>query len=181
MRYAKAVLLTGGVELLVRNAVASDARALRETMQRTHAETDYLLSYPDEQSSDDEQEARSLEETERSSNEVELVAIIDGQIVGSAGVSAVRTRRKVAHRARFGISILKEYWGMGIGRVLMETSIDCARKAGFTQLELEVVADNERAVSLYRRAGFEEYGRNPRGYKSASAGYQELMYMRLEL
>ena len=36
------------VELLVRNAVASDARALRETMQRTHAETDYLLSYPDE-------------------------------------------------------------------------------------------------------------------------------------
>ena len=181
MRYAKTVELNGGEELLVRNAVASDARALRETTQLTHAETDYLLSYPDEQSSDDEQEARSLEETECSSNEVELVAIIDGQIVGSAGVSAVRSRRKVAHRARFGISILKEFWGMGIGRVLMETSIDCARKAGFTQLELEVVADNERAVSLYRRAGFEEFGRNPRGYKSASAGYQELVYMRLEL
>ena len=181
MRYTKTVELNGGEELLVRNAVASDASALRETTQLTHAETDYLLSYPDEQNSDDEQEARSLEETERSSNEVELVAVIDGRIVGSAGVSAVRTRRKVAHRARFGISILKEYWGMGIGRLLMEASIDCARKAGYTQLELEVVADNERAVSLYRRAGFEEYGRNPRGYKSASAGYQELVYMRLEL
>lgn len=181
MRYAKTVVLKGGVELLVRNAVASDARALRETMQRTHAETDYLLSYPDEQSSDDEQEARSLEETELSGNEVELVVIIDGQIVGSAGVSAVRSRRKVAHRARFGISILKEYWEMGIGRVLMEASIDCARQAGYTQLELEVMADNERAVSLYHRAGFEEFGRNPRGYHSASAGYQELVYMRLEL
>ena len=181
MRYAKTLVLKGGVELQVRNAVASDVRALRETAQLTHAETDYLLSYPDEQSSDDEQEARFLEETKRSDNEVELVAVIDGRIVGSAGVSAVRSRRKVAHRARFGISILKEYWGMGIGRVLMETSIDCARKAGFTQLELEVVADNERAVSLYRRAGFEEYGRNPRGYRSASAGYQELVYMRLEL
>ena len=181
MRYAKTVELNGGVELLVRNAVASDARALRETTQLTHAETDYLLSYPDEQSSDDEQEARSLEETKRSDNEVELVAIIGGQIVGSAGVSAVRSRRKVAHRARFGISILKEYWGMGIGRVLMEASIDCARQAGYTQLELEVVADNERAVSLYRRAGFEEYGRNPRGYHSTSVGYQELVYMRLEL
>ena len=181
MRYAKTVVLEGGVELLVRNAVASDARALRETTQLTHAETDYLLSYPDEQSSDDEQEARSLEETERSSNEVELVAIIDGRIVGSAGVSAVRSRRKVVHRARFGISILKEYWGMGIGRVLMDASIDCARQSGYTQLELEVVADNERAVSLYRRAGFEEYGRNPWGYKSAAAGYQELVYMRLEL
>jgi len=150
-------------------------------MQRTHAQTDYLLSYPDEQSTDDEQEARSLEETEHSGNEVELVAIIDGRIVGSAGVLAVRSRRKVVHRARFGISILKEFWGMGIGRVLMDASLDCARQAGYTQLELEVVADNERALSLYRRAGFEEYGRNPMGYRSASAGYQELVYMRLEL
>jgi len=63
----------------------------------------------------------------------------------------------------------------------MDASIECARQAGYTQLELEVVADNERAVSLYRRAGFEEYGRNPRGYHSASVGYQELVYMRLEL
>ena len=181
MRYAKTVVLKGGVELLVRNAVASDARALCDIMQRTHAETDYLLSYPDEQSGDDEQEARSLEETERSGNEVELIAVIDGRIVGSAGVSAVRSRRKAAHRARFGISVLQEYWGLGIGRVLMESCIDCARRAGYAQLELEVVADNERALSLYRRAGFEEYGRNPRGYRSTAVGYQELVHMRLEL
>jgi RimJ/RimL family protein N-acetyltransferase len=181
MRYAETVLLQGGVELLVRNAVASDARALRDIMQRTHAETDYLLSYPDEQSVDDEQEARALAETERSDNEVELVAVVDGKIVGSAGVTAAGSRRKVLHRARFGISILKEHWGMGIGRVLMEASIDCARQAGYTQLELEVVADNERAVSLYRCAGFEEYGRNPRGYRSTAVSYQELVHMRLEL
>ena len=181
MRYAKTVLLKSGVELLVRNAVASDTRAVRDIMQRTHAETDYLLSYPDEQSVDDEQEARSLAETERSDNEVELVAVVDARIVGSAGVTAVGGRRKLAHRARFGISVLKDYWGMGIGRVVMEASIDCARRAGYTQLELDVVAGNERAVSLYRRAGFEEYGRNPRGYRSAAAGYQELVHMRLEL
>ena len=181
MRYAETVWLEGGVELLVRNAVASDARALRDIMQCTHAETDYLLSYPDEQGSDDEQEARALGETERSGNEVELVAVVDGKIVGSAGVLAVRSRRKLAHRARFGISVLRDYWGLGIGRVLMESCIDCARRAGYTQLELEVVADNERAVSLYRRAGFEEYGRNPRGYRSTFVGYQELVYMRREL
>ena len=93
----------------------------------------------------------------------------------------MRSRRKVAHRARFGISVLKDYWGMGIGRVVMEASIDCACRAGYTQLELDVVDGNERAVSLYRRAGFEEYGRNPRGYRSVSSGYQELVHMRLEL
>ena len=181
MRYAETVILKDGVELLVRNAVASDARALRDIMQRTHAETDYLLSYPDEQGTDVEREARSLAETERSNNEVELVAVVDEQIVGSAGVTVVGSRRKVVHRARFGISVLKDYWGLGIGRVLMGSCIDCARRAGYTQLELEVVADNERALSLYRRAGFEEYGRNPRGYRSTAVGYQELVHMRLEL
>ena len=153
MRYAKTVLLAGGQELLVRNASASDARALRDVMQRTHAETDYLLSYPDEQSVDEEQEARSLAETEHSNNEVELVAVVDGKIVGSAGVSAVRSRRKVAHRARFGISVLQEYWGLGIGRVLVESCIDCARRAGYVQLELEVVADNQRAGLPVRGCG----------------------------
>ena len=181
VKYAETVELKDGVELLVRNAVASDARALRDVMQRTHSETDYLLSYADEQSADDEQEARALAEMERSDNEVELVAVVDGRIVGSAGVEAAGSRRKVAHRARFGISVLKEQWGMGIGRALTEACIACARRAGYAQLELDVVADNQRAMSLYRRAGFEEYGRNPRGYRSASVGYQELVHMRLEL
>ena len=123
MRYAKTVVLKGGVELLLRNAVASDARALRETTQRTHAQTDYLLSYPDEQSADDEQEARSLEETERSGNEVELVAIIDGRIVGSAGVLAVRVGARSYTGHVSGSASSRSSGGMGIGRVLMDASL----------------------------------------------------------
>ena len=44
-----------------------------------------------------------------------------------------------------------------------------------------MVADNARAMALYTQAGFKEYGRNPRGFRSRTAGYQELVYMRLEL
>ena len=100
--------------------------------------------------------------------------------MGSAGITAVGGRRKVVHRARFGISVLKDCWGWDRPSA-HGACIDCARRAGYTQLELDVVADNQRAVSLYRCAGFEEYGRNPRGYRSASSGYQELVHMRLEL
>ena len=59
--------------------------------------------------------------------------------------------------------------------------IQCARESGYAQLELNVVAENERAVSLYKSVGFEEFGRNPRGFNSRVSGYQELVYMRLEL
>ena len=41
--------------------------------------------------------------------------------------------------------------------------------------------DNARAMALYTQAGFTEYGRNPRGFRSRTAGYQELVYMRLEM
>ena len=64
---------------------------------------------------------------------------------------------------------------------MTEACIRCAREAGYTQLELTVVADNERAVALYEKAGFVEYGRNPRGFRSRTAGFQELVFMRLEL
>ncbi|MBR4428699.1 MAG: GNAT family N-acetyltransferase, partial [Clostridia bacterium] len=147
----------------------------------THAQTDFLLSYPDENSYDPEQEARFLAEKTLSPNEIELVAVIDGRVAGTAGIEAVGTKYKVRHRAEMGISILREYWGLGLGRALMNACIDCAKDAGYTQLELNAAAENERALSLYRSLGFIEYGRNPRGFNSRLSGYQELVYMRLEL
>jgi len=63
----------------------------------------------------------------------------------------------------------------------MEACIECAKKAGFEQIELNVIADNSRAIDMYEKAGFVEFGRNPRGFKSRISGYQELVYMRLEL
>ncbi|MBQ7681453.1 MAG: GNAT family N-acetyltransferase, partial [Oscillibacter sp.] len=53
--------------------------------------------------------------------------------------------------------------------------------AGYAQLELAAVSENARALALYRSAGFVEYGRNPRGFRSRLTGWQELVLMRLEL
>ena len=45
----------------------------------------------------------------------------------------------------------------------------------YAQLELNVVAGNERAISMYRDMGFVEFGRNPRGFNSRESGFQELI------
>ena len=68
-----------------------------------------------------------------------------------------------------------------IGAALTGACIDCAKEAGFWQLELEVVGDNETAVRLYKKYGFVEYGRNPRGFLTRDGRWQELVLMRLEL
>ncbi|WP_417028972.1 GNAT family N-acetyltransferase, partial [Cloacibacillus evryensis] len=101
--------------------------------------------------------------------------------VGTAGIEAVGKNYKVLHRVSFGIGIDKAYWGLGIGKQLTKTCIECAREAGHTQLELEVVLENTHAMSMYKKTGFIEYGRNPRGFNSRISGFQELIYMLLEL
>lgn len=107
--------------------------------------------------------------------------MVDNVVAGTAGIEAVGTKYKVKHRAELGISVAKEFWGLGIGWALMNACIECARNAGYVQLELNVVAENTRAIAMYERAGFVEYGRNPKGFHSRKTGFQELIYMKMEL
>ena len=181
MKYCQQIVLKNGKTAVLRNCVASDGSAVFENFNRTHAETDFLLSYPDENSFDSEKEGQFLEQKTASTHEIELIAFVDGKVAGTAGIEAVGTKDKVRHRAEFGISVLKEYWGLGIGRALLEACIKCAKEAGYAQLELTVVAENARAIALYQKAGFVEYGRNPRGFHSRINGYQEVVYMLLKL
>ena len=181
MKYSKIIILKNGIECCLRNATESDGQLVLDNFNLTHAQTDYLLTYLDENTFDVAQESRILKEKENSENEIEIIAIIDGAVIGTAGIEAVGAKYKVRHRAEFGISIAKEFWGLGIGQALITACIECARAAGYIQLELNVVADNVRALSMYQKVGFVEYGRNPKGFNSRTAGFQEVIYMRLEL
>lgn len=181
MKYNRTVKLKDGRECILKNATALDGAAALENFILTHSQTDYLLSYPDEVTYTVAEEAEHLKNKAESENEIEILAIIDNKVVGTAGVSSIGNKYKLKHRAEFGISVDKNYWGLGIGRVLTKACVECAKEAGYSQIELDVVAENERAVDLYKSEGFIEYGRNPKGFNSRISGFQELVLMRLEL
>ena len=181
MEYHQVIRLKNGVECCLRNGVESDGQAVFDNFNLTHGETDYLLTYPDENAFDVMQESQFLKEKTESKNEIQIVAVVDNVVVGTAGIGAIGAKYKVRHRAEFGISVAKEFWGLGLGQALTTACIACARAAGYIQLELNVVAENTRAISMYEKNGFVEYGRNPKGFHSRMAGFQEVVYMRLEL
>lgn len=181
MRYYKIITLKDGRSCVLRNGTFDDGQALLDIFNLTHAQTDYLLTYPEEHSYTAEDEAELLRKRTDSADEIELLAFVEGAVAGSAGISCVGRKEKTRHRATFGISVDKAYWGLGIGRALTEASIECARSAGYVQLELEAVAENKNALALYESVGFREYGRNPKGFRSRLSGWQELVLMRLEL
>lgn len=169
-----------GTPCVLRGATEKDAAEVLRSFKLTHAETDFLLTYPEENSFAEADEAKFLKAREESENEIEICAFVDGKLTGTAGIEAIGGKEKIRHRAELGIAIEKAYWGRGIGKALMLACIECAKNAGYLQLELDVVADNASAVRLYESVGFREFGRNPRGFRARS-GWQELILMRLEL
>lgn len=164
--------------VLLKNGAACTVRAL---FLQTHEETDFLASYADESTIDDAQEAEFLRHAAESARHAELLAEVDGRIVGLAGITPVGDKDKMRHRAEFGISVARDAWGLGIGRALTAACIESARRAGYAQVELSVVSDNGAAVALYDRAGFRMYGCNPKGFRTRDGQWQPLVLMRLEL
>lgn len=181
MKYQKTILLKDGRTCILRNGTAADGKAVLDIFNLTHEQTDWLLSYSDENRFDAQQEADFLQAKTDSPDEIEILAEIDGKVIGTAGIGRIGTKDKVKHRAEMGISVDKDYWGLGIGRALTKACIECAKIAGYSQLELDVVAQNERAIALYESEGFAQYGRNPKGFRSRYSGWQELVLMCMEL
>jgi L-phenylalanine/L-methionine N-acetyltransferase len=86
-----------------------------------------------------------------------IVAVLDGRIVGNAGL--VRSKGRRSHVGEIGMSVHDDFCGRGIGSALMAALIDTADNwLNLTRLELTVYVDNESAIRLYRKFGFEVEG-----------------------
>lgn len=77
MQYNETITLKNGKTALLRNGVEADGAAAFENFNQTHAETDYLLSYPDENSFGPQQEGQFLAAKTASENEIEIIAFVE--------------------------------------------------------------------------------------------------------
>jgi RimJ/RimL family protein N-acetyltransferase len=86
------------------------------------------------------------------------VAKIDGIIIGNINFSAGLNPR-IKHAGEFGISVLKKYWGNGIANELLTSLINWAKSTKcIGKINLQVREDNENAIKLYKKHGFEIEG-----------------------
>jgi L-phenylalanine/L-methionine N-acetyltransferase len=86
-----------------------------------------------------------------------FVAVVVGQVVGNAGLHV--GSGKMRHTASIGMMVHDRFQGQGIGRMLLAALLDIADNyLGLVRVELEVYPDNERAIRLYERSGFQHEG-----------------------
>lgn len=87
-----------------------------------------------------------------------LTAVVDGVPCGLTTLY-LQPYRKLAHQTEFGIIVADGYRGRGVGSQLLTSLMQMAKEVFHIELlHLTVYAENP-AIRLYRRFGFEEFGR----------------------
>jgi diamine N-acetyltransferase len=82
---------------------------------------------------------------------------VDDDLIGECGLHSIDHYRR---SCQVGVALGRENWAKGFGQDAVRTLVGFAfRDLNMHKVGLEVLADDERAVGAYRKAGFVEEGR----------------------
>ena len=137
-------------EVTVRREVVEDIEGVIDVLWTVDAEGRWVAT---EVPFDREHRAARIRDALEGDTFAGFVADDDGRIVGSIGIGL-----EPYGVAEFGMMLLETHRGQGLGRRLLDAAVDWAREVGAHKVGLQVWPDNERAIGLYRSAGFEEEG-----------------------
>ena len=103
----------------------------------------------------------------------------ENKIVGICSIEGINKIR-IKHRVDMAITVLKNYWGNKIGEKLIDYAIDYCKSNSIKKIELTVRIDNERALKLYKKFGFEIEG-EIKNFIYLNGNYYNCYYMGLLL
>jgi len=89
---------------------------------------------------------------------VQLVALHQGSVIGNIGLEQYSRIRR-SHAGNLGMGVAQAWQGKGVGSMLLAAALDIADNwMNLHRVELSVYADNEAAIGLYRKFGFDTEG-----------------------
>ena len=142
---------------IIREAVSDDAEKMILYLNQVGGESDNLLHGENEFKVPIEGVKRKLAMSKESENSIVLIALENDQIIARAELEGYYAAR-IRHRAKFSISVRKEYWNRGIGTEMIKRIVEQAKKMKIRIIELEVITDNYGAIALYHKMGFIDIG-----------------------
>lgn len=155
----KQAVLKNGQTLNLRKAVEQDAEELLAYCNLVGGESDFLTYGKNGCNRTVEQERQFLGDLQNQPNSIFLLGFIEKELVCSANLGAEQIER-LAHNCELGITVQKKAWGLGAASILMQELIDFAKNhSTLRTIHLGVYANNEPAIHLYQKFGFQTVGR----------------------
>ncbi|MGD6793132.1 N-acetyltransferase family protein [Metabacillus indicus] len=145
------------VNYIIRAAEPEDAKELSEVRWKIDGETENLDRVQGVAHLNEHRFRQLIMDDSKKMCNLLMVAEADGKISGFSRCEGSSLQR-LAHQAEFGVGVLQEYWGLGIGKNLLKESIAWAEAAGLKKMTLKVLQTNEKAIKLYESCGFEVEG-----------------------
>lgn len=142
----------------IREIELEDYKEFLDFMKTVQGESNFLLSYADENSTTYEEEKEFIKNIKKSQTSNLFISTQNGKIIGAISFNG-NERRKRKHYGTIGISVLKEHWGKGIASLLLKTLITWAKKEKIKKINLEVFENNDRAIHLYEKFDFKLEGK----------------------
>lgn len=143
--------------ILIRRTQAEDATNLLAYLEQVSGESDNLSYGPGEFGLTLEQEITYLSKIGRQSNALNLVATVNGQIIGNLSFHG-GSRPRIRHLGQMGITVARDWWGRGVATRLIRELIGWSHDNGIRKINLHVRTDNDRAIALYEKLGFHKEG-----------------------
>jgi ribosomal protein S18 acetylase RimI-like enzyme len=171
--------LKNGKKITIRQAELNDAEALMRYAEEIFKDDKFLLTTRQEIAEDltVEKQKERIEKYLNKSGMIILIAEVEGVIVAASDVDNGSKKRR-RHVGRVGMSVLKEYRGIGCGTALLQSIIEWAKEDEIIEkLSLGVFANNAGAIGLYKKLGFREQGRAPRELKINEEEYADMILM----
>ena len=109
----------------------------------------------------------------------QFVAVEDDRVLGWCDIVPKR-HVTLQHVGALGMGVAAPHRARGIGKAMLQATIAGAAARGISRIELLVRADNEHAIALYRRFGFELEGRLRNYLIVDGAAHDVLAMARLE-
>ena len=86
-------------------------------------------------------------------NNIMLIARHLDKII-SVGTCLARLSPREAHILDLGLSVLKEYWGMGVGSTMLDSLIHASKATNCCKIALKVRKENAVAINMYKGRKF---------------------------
>ena len=161
------------IDVTLRYPKMSDARQLMDFINALVDEKSYLIKNEKIDLSGEKKWLSSTMDEIEKKEKIMVVVEIGGKVVGSTEVR--RGKLGQNHTCTLGISLAKEYRGIGIGKYLMNFIIFQAKKEFGTKLVIiQYYRGNDIAKNLYDKIGFKEAGAIPRMGKVGDRYYDEV-------